>query len=178
MLKRPPQHRIDAPILYVHQSDEAWDHDRIVAEQGEMASRGEDPHQHPVARYLGGFTRYDLDAAATFAGKVTTPREYLDESKQPTYWKLRRLTWDQWYEVLPLWEKAVRDNERPIKAYLRACVMGVERAENGPALEPVAGRLTADDISRLFAIDAELPLVLGEAVYTASMPMTETEGKR
>ncbi|MBK8720685.1 MAG: hypothetical protein IPN32_39170 [Deltaproteobacteria bacterium] len=162
----------------MHPEDEAWDLERVHAEQLAMSARDEDPRMHPVARYQGGWTRYDLDAAGTVDGRVATAREYLDEAKQPTMWKLRRLSWDQWYEVLPLWERAVRDGERPVKAYLRACVIGIEKVESGPTLDLAAGRLTTDDMARLHAIHPELPLVIGEAVYTANMPLTESEGKR
>lgn len=182
MLKRrPPQHRVDAPILYVHPSDEAWQRERIEAEQTAMKARGEDPKQHPVARYQGGWTRYDLDAMSTVAGEARTPRDYLDESKQPTMWKLRRLDVAQWYEVHPLWDKAARASEKAFVAFLRAALVGIEKVENGPTLELTAGRLTATDLQLLHDIGqgAEIDLVydIGQAVYTASMPLSESEGK-
>src|SRR5689334_11416959 len=128
--KRPPQHRVDAPIMFVHPTDTAWDYPRIKAEQEKMRESGADPLMHPVARYHGGWTRYDLDAQATLFGEVVRPRDYLDESKQPVMWKLRRLTQPQWYEIHPRWEKAGRNGERAFEAFKLAAIVGVERVEN------------------------------------------------
>lgn len=183
MLKRPapPAHRADAPIMFVHGDDPAWDRDRVHKEQEAL---GELAKSHPVARYMGGWTRYDLDARGTLAdGTITAPRDYIDDSKQPTLWKLRRLSWDQWYEIHPMVEKAWRNNERPYAAYLKACHYGVERVENGPTLELTAGRLSATDISTLHewgqSNSIDLIFSLGEAVYQASMPLDKDgpEGK-
>lgn len=175
MLKRPPQHRSDAVPIFVHPSDEAWDNDRITAELQEL---GDEAKMHPVARYLGGWTRYDLDAQATVAGRTVTAREYIDESKQPTLWKLRRLSFAEWYEIQPLVEKALRAGERPFSGYLKACICGLANVDNGPTLEIPGGRLNAADVAKLYEIDQELPYAIGEAVYQASIPLTESEGKR
>lgn len=179
MIKRPPQHRVDAPIVYVHPSDEAWDHARVAKEQAAMAAADppQDPLQHPFARYHGGWTRYDLDAQATVLGAVVTVRDYLDESKQPTMWTLRRLGWEDWYAIQPAVEKAVRAGERPMLPYLKACIAGVAKVENGPTLTRPGGRLSSDDVSKIYDVSQELPYDLGGAVYQASLPLTEPEGK-
>lgn len=183
MLKRPPQNRVDAPIIFVHPDDPAWDKARIAAEQAEMKKRGEKPQDHPAARYQGGWNRYDLDAQGTVAGELKSPRDYIDETKQPTMWRLRRLTALEWYEVHPLWLKGRKNGEdAPVAACLLACVMGLEKADNGPDLDRPGGRLGNADIQRLhdWGQESEIDLVLaiGEAVYCASMPLTESEGKR
>jgi hypothetical protein len=179
MALRPPQHRIDAPIVFVHRSDSAWDRDRIEREKADMRKADLDPRDHPVDRYLGGFTRYHLDAQATVGGEVVTVRSYLDDTKQPTFWRLRRLTVHEWYEVHPQWERAVRAKESPTKAYVMAATLGVVKVENGPTLDLTAGRLTAGDLEKLReigeAIDDDLIVAIGEAVYQASMPLREDE---
>lgn len=177
MALRPPQHRIDAPILFVHATDTAWDEERIQREQ--QAMRSADPPQeassHPVARYLGGFTRYDLDAAATVLGQVVTVRDYLDDAKQPTIWKLRRLSADEWYDVHPLFERDVRRGEKPWACYIRCGKLGVSKVENGPALELIAGRMTTADVAKIDAIGRSMLYDIGEAVYQASMDLREDE---
>lgn len=182
MLKRPPQHRVDAPIVYIHPSDSAWQTDRVAAEQAAMKARGEEPKMHPVARYQGGWTRYDLDAQFTLEGKVVTARDYLDEAQQPTMWRLHRLNVAQWYEIHPLWEKAASNGEQPYAAFVRAAMIGVEKVENGPTLELPGGRLSPTDMQTLHEIGqasgVDLVFDLGKAVYTASMPLSESEGKR
>jgi hypothetical protein len=183
MLKRPvpPQHRSDAPIIFVHRSDPAWDNERIKAEQAEMVKREEDPSLHPVARYLGGWGRYDLDAAYTFLGKSATARDYLDEAKAPTMWHLRRHNAREWYEVHPLYEKAVRVGEKPYAAFILACSYALERVDNGPTLAMPGGRPGAADLQTLhdWGQENEIDLVyaIGEAGYQASMPLTASEKK-
>lgn len=161
MALRPPQYRSDAPIIYVHERDDAWDEARVQAEQAEMRKNDQDPKQHPVARYLGGFTRYDLDPV----------REYLDESKRPTFWHLRRLELHEWYEVQPEWEHKARAEKRPMQVYLRCCALGLVKVENGPTLELPGGRPSIDDLKRLFAWGHDMPHDIGKAVYQASMPL-------
>jgi hypothetical protein len=183
MLKRPPQHRVDAPIIFVHPSDGAWDHERVRDEQARMAELGEDPKRHPYAQYQGGWTRYDLGATATVLGQVVCVRDYLDESKQPTFWYLRRLNAAQWYEVQPVWLKAAAGREHPTHAYTKAFFMGLHRVENGPMLSMPGGHPSAQDFDLVWETGRaqdepiELPLDIGCAVYTASMPLTESEGK-
>lgn len=184
MLKRPPQHRVDAPIIFVHPSDGAWDHERVLAEQAEMVKLEQDPKRHPYAQYHGGWTRYDLGATATVLGSVVCVRDYLDESKQPTLWHLRRLTGAQWYEVNPLWVKAATAREQPTHAYIKAFLMGLHKVEHGPQLELPGGRPSAHDFEIVTELGhaqdepVELPIDIGCAVYTASMPLSESEGKR
>lgn len=177
-MKRPPQHRADAKIVYVHPADESWDEERILREQEEMREREEKPGDHPVARYLGGWTRYDLDAVATLNGETVSARQYLDPSKPATEWHLRRLRVDERYEIDSLLEQDIRAGSmKPRKAYLRACVLGLKKVENGPELEGAGRRLTANDLEKLQDLHPDLPLDIGEAVYTASLPLRDDEKK-
>lgn len=183
MLKRPqpPQNRVDAPIIFVHRADGAWDNDRIQSEQAEMTKREESPANHPAARYLGGWGRYDLDAQHTFLGRAAPARDYIDESKSPTMWHLRRLTAREWYEVHPAYDKARRNGEEPFAAFILACSYGLEKVEHGPTLEMPGGRPGPADLQRLhdWGQENEIDLVyaIGEAVYMASMPLTASEKK-
>lgn len=178
-IKRPPQHRIDAPIIYIHDSDTAWDNDRVTAEQKQLREKDLDPRMHPVARYQGGFTRYDLGAETSLLGQSVTVADYLDESKQPTKWTLRRLTVGEWYEIHPGWRRAHQSGERPYAAFIRSAIVGITKVENGPQLELTHGRLTDNDLAKLHelgqSIDVDLIYDLGQAVYQASMPLTEVE---
>jgi hypothetical protein len=180
MALQPPQYRADAPIVFVHESDGAWDRARIIAEREKMLERGIDPKYHPVSRYLGGWTRYNLDAPATLFDEATTARAYLIESERPTLWKLRRLGREDWYEVQPMWEASrARGEPRPMKCYQRCCELGLVGVENGPALELPGGRPNRSDLDRLFAIGHDMPFDIGCAVYQASMPLdvAGAEGK-
>lgn len=114
----PCLHAVDARGILVHASDEAWDRNRIVEEtqalhalraqalatedgQARQAQIQEEYGQHPVARYLAGETRYDLDAPmrlATPAGprEVRVSDYWLSE---PTKISLRRIPRQEWAEV-------------------------------------------------------------------------------
>lgn len=181
MLKRPPPNRVDAPIVFVHPDDPAWDKERIDAE---MEALGPRQHEHPIVRYIGGWTRYDLDAQTTYEGKVVTAREYLDETKQPTMWTLRRLTHEEWYEVRPMVDRSYQLGElRQVQAFVRACGYGLKKVDNGPDLELPGGRPSRKDMALLHEMGqvqnppVDLIYAIGEAVFQASMPLTETEGK-
>src|SRR5688500_13001601 len=62
MLKRPPQHRVDATAVYVDPDDTAWDNARIKQECTWMRKAGLSPSRHPVNVYHSGDSRYDLGA--------------------------------------------------------------------------------------------------------------------
>lgn len=171
MALRPPQYGGDAPIVYVHEGDTAWDLDRIRAERAEMLKRELDPKYHPVSRYLGGWTRYHLDAQATVLDKAVTVREYLREELKPTMWHLRRLGLREWYEVEPMWQSARARQVPPMACYLRCCEIGLVRVENGPTLELPNGRPSESDMAKIYTIGQSMPNDIGCAVYQASMPL-------
>lgn len=184
-LKRPPQHRADAKIVYIHPQDEAWDRDTIEAEAKRMKEVGESPTQHPWSLYTGGHNRYDLDAEYTVLGEVKRARDYLDESKSPTLWHLKRLSWNEWYDVDAQWQAEIKRGRPPHTAFLKALQVGLESVENGPELQGPPNKLTLDDIEALHGLRVEIDgvivdpaLDIGEAIYTASMPLTEVEKKR
>lgn len=56
----PPQHRADAPIVFVWSEDPAWKDDAYKADVDGMP-KGEHG-EHCVPQYLAGFTRGDLSA--------------------------------------------------------------------------------------------------------------------
>jgi hypothetical protein len=177
-MKRPPQHRADAKIVYVHPADSSWDEERILREQNEMKKRGEKPSDHPVSRYLGGWTRYDLDAPSTLDGKTVTPREYLDPTRPATEWHLKRLSTQDRCEIENLIDQERNaGSNMPRKAYLRACNMALASVECGPELDGYLGRMTADDFDTLDSMFPGLPLDIGGAAYVASLPLRTTKKK-
>ncbi len=73
-MPNPPQHRADAPIVFVVSNDPAWDHDRFNTEikQGDAKARA----SHPVGMYVRGETRGDLTA---IGGNGCAAEDYLDD---------------------------------------------------------------------------------------------------
>lgn len=168
--KRAPQHRCDqTEATVILPDDDAWDHDRIKAEREKLA----DPDDHPVQQYWSGTSRYDLDAPVNFGGEVATARDYLDETKRPEKYVIRRLQPEEWervqtaYEQDGVWRRATR----------LAVEMGLVRVEGCP--QPLQlnkrKRITADDIRYLF--DQNLLAPIGLAVYMHSRPLTAEEKK-
>ena len=162
---RPPQHRADAPIVFIHPADEAWDQDRINQDC-------KDKPDHPVQQYFGGHTRYDL-----------TPQviEYLKPDSQPTKFYLRRLDWEKWGVCRSKWETSiVRGEPRQRDAYVYACTWGLERVEGIELnIDPLRG-LQWQDKQKLYELstdDIELLYDVGLAVYQASLPLSEAEKK-
>lgn len=167
MLKLP-QHRADAPIVFVHPSDEAWDQEKIGKELGDEAE-----DDHPIRLYWGGFTRYDLNP------KV---QSYLRTDGNPTRFHLRRLSWEQWLEAQSMFERSVvRGDLRPSEAYIYACRYGLKRIENGPVLTDSTEYAISDrDMAKLHQYSTDkynLILDIGQASYQASMPLGESEKK-
>jgi hypothetical protein len=179
---RPPQHRADAPIVYIHPKDSAWDTDRYEAEVEQMKEAGENPADHPLGQYLGGHTRYDLDAPSKVLGAETSARAYLKPDSAPTKFYLRRLSPADYYELRGTWEiELQRQTMRPRQSYYKAAINGLDKIENGPELEGGNGRrLTTKDVSALYDSCEgleDLLLDIGEAVFVASMPLSVAEKK-
>ena len=128
MALRPPQHAVDAPIVYVHHADDAWSFDQIGEEREKMTAAGEDPDRHPVAVYHSGKSRYDLNASYAVCGEMRSAAMYLDEAKGPWRWKLKRLPFDDFYQVQSLIGQSYE------LGAIKACRLGVTGVE-GPALQ-------------------------------------------
>lgn len=150
MALRPPQHRADAPGRYIHGSDDAWDAERLEREKLS--------DQHPLARYLSGATRYDLDAEGV--------RAYLRDGAQPVVFVLRRLTHQEYIDCL--------DIDRTHARMVKAALLGVVRVEG--AL--VCDKFGKQELEQLHEINRDIPIDLGLAVMRYGRPMDAAEGKR
>lgn len=189
--KKLPRHRADGQPVYVDPFDQdAWDVSRINDEVAAMERRNaevlegapeggtpelEDSKDHPFAVYNSGRSRYQLDAPSRFGDRDLTPREYL----KPGAWqfKLRRLDWRQYHEVHPL--LTAKDEVQSRRGKLLACRYGLTSIEGpgAPSLDPADGVLTDADMQALHDLDPNLPLRVGTAVFLASLPLTDAEGK-
>jgi hypothetical protein len=173
-LKRPPTHRIDAPIVLVLLDDPAWDFERIKAEQTEMEKAGEDPKRHPYVVYQSGASRYDLEATSKVLGHPRCAQDYLDESKSPARIKLRRLSYKQYYEV----ETCLRRDALE-EGYLLACRYGLDsidasgwKVSRGPD-----GKVDDETMQAITDEDPNAPIRIGASAYLASKRLSDAEGK-
>lgn len=162
---RPPTHRADAPIVFIHPHDDAWDHERIDRDL-------KDAVDHPMQLYFGGHTRYDLTAEVI---------SYLKSGARPTKFFLRRLHWDEWLKCKAMWERSVMARDpRAVDAYVEACRLGLTKIEDGPELHDSTGSVSYRDMQRLQDLSTrnyDLVLDIGQAVYQASMPLSAAEKK-
>ncbi len=169
---RPPRHRADAPIVFVHPADPAWDTDKV--EQ----SLTEHEDSCPVQRYNRGATRFDLSAqgehgcAADFLGPGAV--EY----------HLRRLSVLQQNEVQGMLERELsQDFPVPRSAYLQAARYGLTAVKrDGAEVYEVErpGNLSVKDVDALGTateIGIDLLLHIGQAAYVASRPLRDDEKK-
>ena len=101
MLKRPPQHRIDATGAFIYRFDPAWDLDRVEREKAGLLELDIDTDEHPFEVYQSGSTRFDLQAPMVLhaqgddgerAEKTVKITGYLQEGVKATTFVLRRLT--------------------------------------------------------------------------------------
>ena len=171
---RPPTHRADAPIVYVHPSDSAWDHDRIRRELAEYKAAGKPESTHPVMRYRNGHTRFDIEGVNGYLGA------------DATRWYFKRIAALEWQDIEGLHEAQIARGSRPRSAYLRALNLSLLRVENGPPLVGEPGRWEVEDIERIAALSffdeeerrtVDVLFDLGEAAYVASMPLSKAEKK-
>lgn len=171
MRKRPPQHRVDAPGYFIPATDLSFDKERYEKEIQKMKEEGEDIESHPIRIYYSGKSRWDLEASGNVLGKVVKASEYFGSDCER--WKLRRLSWDEWYEVTGM----IGDDGQ--KATLKACRYGVVSVENAgfEIKQDITGMLPPKDMQKIFELDPGLPLSLGNAVVQYSMPLTDSEKK-
>lgn len=187
-IQHPPRHRVDAPPVYIWEGDQAWKHDEIKAEEAEVrrinAERERaaldagadaweriDWSRHPVALYRSGETRFDLTAATLWRGEMRTAMDWIDESKAPVKFVLRRVSWDEWYLLSSVLS--------PQRQCAMACQMGLVAVENDKALAVDGDRKHRSDeeMQRLFNVHHELPVLIGGAVIKASKPLSDGEKK-
>lgn len=204
-----PQHDITKEGIYVPGSDLAWDKTRIDAEVAELRDglkpqqvygpkvekwpavpvHEDDPaRQHAFWRYVQGTTRYDLDAEGI--------GEYLDRSKNPEMWRLRRISGNDRSRVQRLW-RGGGHHEGFVVAFLGGAV-GLDGAESDEGKELARllearastgtrkGRKVTDDevLAAADAFDAASGLGAGDtvddvggAVMSFCSPLTEEEKK-
>lgn len=95
----PPTHKIDHPIVLIHETDGAWDHERIKYERAVVhGDQQPEPGRpvpyarwvdHPWLRYVIGLTR----------GDEAPVREYLAHTEGdlgPTRFRFERMTLSNW----------------------------------------------------------------------------------
>lgn len=171
---RPPTHRADAPIVYVHPTDPAWDKDRIDRELKALRDDGKPESQHPVLRYQGGFTRYDVDAIADYLGSDATKFYF------------KRIGLFDWQQIETLRDMDIAKGAKPRVAYWRALSVSLLKVESGPTLVGEAGSYLPEDFERIAALNyydegasrvVDVFFDVGEAAYQASMPLSKGEKK-
>lgn len=152
-LKRPPQHRVDAKPIFVHNSDDAWKNERIDQEIEKLEAKEKGlGDTHPVMIYRSGETRYDLSLVLPF----------LDTDKAWQF-ELRPLSMEDFAEV-----RDMIDRFGTWRGYLRAAEIGLLK---------ISGHNAPSDLSECSEIDVLLPNAVGQAVFVASLPLTEPEKK-
>ena len=170
MLK-PPQHRIDAsPVIILSQDEgeDAWDVDKIEAEKKEFPDA-----VHPVDAYLSGDTRYDLGAMLDHpSGGKCRVTDYLDLAKA-TQFVGRRLRHNEAYAV-----SSGRVGDR-LGSMSSACRFALLRVEGplGIKVERDAYGCSDATMQALFDLRFNLPVLLGEAFYLASLSLRPDEKK-
>lgn len=181
MIRRPPQHAVDAAPTFIAPTDDAWDDERIKRERAAMKAEG-DKARHPVAVYYSGESRYDLDAPVTIGGQVATPREYLREGCTPTVFHLRR---DANVALRRAQALAVitdpRAREAAIWDLVRHGVAKVTEGFDDHAPWDLEGGgirpLTDADMQQLHNLGGGLLSDIGYAVFHANAPLSDIEGK-
>lgn len=171
----PLANRITHKPVYVPSNDDAWDHDRIEREKAQILEGEESPwpelEDHPVVRYQGGVSRYDL----------ATVQDYLDPSKSPLRFNLRRLNLNEWDECQALAEGksgGVVYASGPSRLY--AIQKSLESVEGLPEWQAHRKRKGWDveDVEALRDILGEHEyIMLGFAAIAASRPLDPREKK-
>lgn len=163
---RPPTHRVDAPIVFIHPADEAWDQDKIAESEKE---HGEDC---PYLRYVAGKTRYDAsDVQHLLKG-------------DPVEFHGKRLGVVQHNEVQSLADREGFQQAWTTRgAYMQAARYGLHAVKQG-GVEVIdlgsPGSLTTVDLEKLrdcSDLGIELIRDIGRAFYIASQPLRDDEKK-
>lgn len=170
---RPPRHRVDAPIVFVHPADDAWNKEKVAKWEEE---HGDDS---PFARYHSGATRFDLSAKTEHG----SPNEAV--GKGAVEFHLRRLSALELNEVQGLMEREVsQDFPIPRSAWLQACRYGLVAIKTDGRdlvdLDRRTGALRDADIEAIADMSElgfSLVLHIGQASYAASQPLRDDEKK-
>jgi hypothetical protein len=168
---RPPQHRVDGDIVYVHPQDPAWnDEARQV-----FNANVEGFETHPVWLYGTGQTRYHLDAVLHHKDGTARASDWLD-IKEATKFRLRRMSVRHFSRVHP---RMLDPND--MEARVDACRYGLEEVD-GPGAPRLMGReeLTERDVEtlgKMSDLGDALVWAIGSAAHTASLPLTDAEKK-
>lgn len=174
----PPVHRVDHPIVFVHEDDGAWDRERIDYERDVIHGRREaEPGRpvpcsrwldHPWARYVAGVSRGDLSTAAEYLA-------HTEGDLGPTRFHFERLAESHWAAVKNLLGAGLEYQARLYAlrhALTRADGVELEGGRKGePLTDADAKRLRSTFGDRVFE-------TLGHWGIEASREITEPEKKR
>ena len=170
----PPEHPVDeTEVDFVPGVDPAWDVERYRAEVAQM----EDPDDHPVRRFLGGVARCSVEAEHTFrvgeSIRTAAAADYLDRSKSPVTWRLRRLDeLDYFRRIAPM----LRRGEIEL-AQEEAVRLGLVSSTGADLDCNKKGTAPTDDDIRA-CIREGIIGELGWAIIGMSRPLTAAEKKR
>jgi hypothetical protein len=205
MALRPPQHRVDAPGVYIVEADEAWDREKIDADKAMVKERLEvwarqveearkeklpEPpkpptmEDHPITRYQSGETRYDLNAPLQWDGEEVPVTRYLN-GVPPTRFHLRRLPIDVYARceefVLQASGKRQKGEEVDATPLWLDCVRhGISHVDGEDfGFELRSGKVTDAALQTLIDMGAGTWLIreLGLAVWRFAQPLTPQEKK-
>lgn len=171
-------HRIDHQIVYIHEADTAWDHERIkyelaVIEGKRPAEQGRPVlwtkrTEHPWWRYVAGFTRGDLKGVEDYL-------KHRDGTEGPVRFHFERIgSMPAWSVVKGLNEKG-QFYDRDMTA-LRLSLKAVDGfdLEGGRKGQP----LTDSDLQKLRETYGESVIeALGAVAYKMSQELTDAEKK-
>lgn len=161
--------------------DSAWDMDRIEAERAEIELLNTERKKgdrinladHPVHVYTRGQTRLDIDAPMPWRGRHVAASDYFKPDVEPTRFVLRRLPWERYYEVLASQARNV------VAGNVTACRLGLADVQGleGVEIDPDLPERSYAEMAELFAVDPNLPMLIGAMVIAASQPPTDREKK-
>lgn len=141
---------------FVLDADTAWDKDTIHAEIKKLNDEEGPKDRHPYLSYMSGETRFDLSQLL----------QYLDDSKKPLVFRIRKLHRSQFY-----WLRDFQEKHGDNLGFLEALKMGVESVK-GISLDVDAlkdGQLSDRDLDVLEKrIGKSLMLEVGAAVIIAN----------
>lgn len=162
-LSKVPRHALGT-MKYIPKRDSAWKIDLVLEDMDKLEA--EDPEAvHPYRAYFQGDTRYDLDNSGVL--------RFLDMSKKPEVWHIRRLTLDE----------AIRVDacETALEKAAVAFAIGVINVENCPEIGDLFKGESKPSERKLLAeawkISAELVPEVGAAVINGSRDLTYQEKK-